>query len=62
MSKRPPQDPTPIPDKPFESENVWAEEGRRVYREQKRESGNLPDQPVGNPVRDSKPFKKLKSP
>ena len=60
-STTPPNNPIKIPDKRFESENVMAEEGARLYKEQKRESGNLPDQPKGLPVSDEKPFKKLRS-
>lgn len=59
-NQHPPQQPIKIPDVPFESEGVFSEEARRVYKQERKDSGSLPDQPAGNPVGDDKPFKKLK--
>lgn len=60
MTKRPAQDPAPIPNVPYESENAMAEEAARVLKWQREASGNLPDSSTENPVKNSKPFKNLK--
>ena len=33
----------------------------KLVEEDRRQSGNLPDQPADNPVRDDKPFRNLRS-
>ena len=59
-----PKDAEKSPQKPFESEETWAQEATRVLKEQRRESGGLPDSSTEVPARvqDDDPFKKLKSP
>lgn len=59
MSKRPPNDPTPIPKKPFESENVMAEEKTRQLKRNREECGGLSDEPKDDPVKNSKPYRAL---
>lgn len=46
---------------PFESENEGAMDAARVLEQQRQTSGDLPDQPPDNPVRDSRPFRNLRS-
>jgi len=53
---------TPIPDTPFESENVMAEDAARVLKQQREQSGGLEDASNEGDARvsDSKPYKNLK--
>ena len=46
---------------PFESENAMAEREANVLRQQRKSSGDLPDQPTGNPVGEDRPFKQLRT-
>lgn len=59
-----PKDVKKAPDKPFESENVTAEEAGRVLERQRSDKfhGGVSTErdATDNPVRDSKPFKNLK--
>lgn len=59
----PPNDPVPIPAKPFRTENDMAEGAARVLKEQRRQSGGLEDASNEGDARvqDSKPYKNLKS-
>jgi len=59
MPKIPPQLTPPAPKKPFESENVTAEEKRYQLELQRKSSGNLTDDPqeAEAQVQNKKPFR-----
>lgn len=59
--RKPAQTPQPIPDKPYESENVMAEESARVLEEQRKTSGGLADGSDEGEmkVKNDKPYKNL---
>lgn len=59
MSTKHPKENTPFPAYPWDSDGKFPATNR--VEQMKKESGDLPDQPPDNPVRDDTPFKNLRS-
>ncbi len=59
----PPNDPIPVPDKPFPSENETAERSARVLKQQRKNSGGLEDSSEEGEAKvvNDTPFKNLRS-
>lgn len=62
MAHIPKKENVPIPDRPFDSEDLMAQNGARVLKQQRDQSGGLEDesQEGDAKVSDSKPYKNLK--